>query len=522
MELKLVEVGLLDDHPKNPRVVMRDDVIDAIATQIADTGVFSQKHALHVRPLGERYQILAGHHRKHASIKAGVIAVWCWVEEMDDESAFMSLVLSNSQGELDPLEIGIHAFEAVPLSKGGRGKKGGLSEYAAKVGRSPAFVTAVKDAGEVAKTIQTCEGFIGRAYHLSAIHKLPREAWQAACQWLTKSEAPVQQVKDLVSRVSDCIDKAGGATWFPSELLFYRCSATPDFSGQSVAACVAIVAAAKATIEDADVPAEKKAEAVAAIDDWISDNVASDAWNRRKLQARCDEVLGLLAVAEEVTSDSWCCGDWRDHLEKIENESVRLMLIDPPYGMDYQSNRRDEKHDKIGSDEGLTIAANELYLMAQDMFHKMEPDSHVLCFCRWDSEPWFAERLEAAGLTVKGSLIWVKDNHGSGDLKGGFAPKHERIIHAVKGTPTLYERHPDVFVYAKESSKDHPTEKPVDLLRKLIQCTTVRGQLVVDTFAGVGSTCVAAAKEGRRWFGCELQQEYYDIGSRRLRGLTDE
>jgi uncharacterized protein YjiS (DUF1127 family) len=47
------------------------------------------------------------------------------------------------------------------------------------VGRSPAFVTAVKDAGEVAKTIQTCEGFIGRAQHLSAIHKLPREAWQA-------------------------------------------------------------------------------------------------------------------------------------------------------------------------------------------------------------------------------------------------------------------------------------------------------------------------------------------------------
>jgi hypothetical protein len=46
----------------------------------------------------------------------------------------MALVTSNAQGELDPLEIGIHAFEAVPISKGGKGKKGGVSEYAEKIG----------------------------------------------------------------------------------------------------------------------------------------------------------------------------------------------------------------------------------------------------------------------------------------------------------------------------------------------------------------------------------------------------
>jgi len=108
---------------------------------------------------------------------------------MDDDAAFMALVLSNSQGELDPLEIGIHAFEAVPLSKGGRGKKGGLSEYAEKIGKQAPHVTNYRNAGEVIKAVAiSCPdirtSLLGKAYHLSAIHKLPREVWQTMAHWI--------------------------------------------------------------------------------------------------------------------------------------------------------------------------------------------------------------------------------------------------------------------------------------------------------------------------------------------------
>jgi len=60
----------------------------------------------------------------------GLAKVWCWVKDLDDEAAFMELALSNLQGEVSPLEFGIHALNAVPKVAGGRGNKGGFSEYA--------------------------------------------------------------------------------------------------------------------------------------------------------------------------------------------------------------------------------------------------------------------------------------------------------------------------------------------------------------------------------------------------------
>ena len=107
-ELQQIPISLIDDHPKNPRVVLREDVIDGIAAAI--NGEFHKKHAVHVRPIGDRFQLISGHHRKRAAIKKGFASIWCWVEDMDDAKAFMELVTSNNQGELDPLEIGIHAF----------------------------------------------------------------------------------------------------------------------------------------------------------------------------------------------------------------------------------------------------------------------------------------------------------------------------------------------------------------------------------------------------------------------------
>jgi len=120
---------------------------------------------------------------------------------------------------------------------------------------------------------------------------------------------------------------------------------------------------------------------------------------------------------------------------------------------------------------------------------------------------------------VKGSLVWVKNNTGMGDLKGAFAPKHERIVHAVKGSPILFERQADVLEYDRVNTDRHPTEKPVDLLARLIEVASVEGQRVADPFAGVGSTCEAAASTGRHYWGCELKDEYYEHGKARLDGL---
>lgn len=123
--LQNIEIARLCAHPQNPRIAMREDVVSAIAANIADG--FDPAHALIVRPVGDAYQIISGHHRWQAANQAKLDTVPCWVRDMGDDEAYMALVTSNSQGELSPLEIGMHALHCVGLSKGGRGQKGGLS-----------------------------------------------------------------------------------------------------------------------------------------------------------------------------------------------------------------------------------------------------------------------------------------------------------------------------------------------------------------------------------------------------------
>lgn len=93
---------------------------------------------------------------------------------------------------------------------------------------------------------------------------------------------------------------------------------------------------------------------------------------------------------------------------------------------------------------------------------------------------------------------------------------HERIIHAVKGDPAMVARIPDVLDSAKVQTSHHPTEKPVDLLERLIDATTVEGELVADPFAGVASTLVAAKRKSRAFWGCEISETYHQLGVSRL------
>lgn len=107
--MKIINLEDLHPHPKNPRLAPREDVVEQIAAQI--NGEFDPAHALIVRPASTSgYEIISGHHRYLAAGKAGLTKVPCWVREMSDDDAYMALALCNAQGELHPLEEGLHAL----------------------------------------------------------------------------------------------------------------------------------------------------------------------------------------------------------------------------------------------------------------------------------------------------------------------------------------------------------------------------------------------------------------------------
>ncbi len=233
-------------------------------------------------------------------------------------------------------------------------------------------------------------------------------------------------------------------------------------------------------------------------------------------QFKRERTESQVEACQDRIVEGWYQGDWRDHIGKLADGTVSLLLTDPPYGEAYQSNRRKVLHDPFETDAALEQAAMELEALLMAMNSKLTTDAHLLIFCTWKSELSTRIAIENAGYVIRGVLVWVKNHHSSGSLTGAFTPQYEHVIHAVKGNPILTKRIDDVLEAAKVPTDRHPTEKPVDLLRRLIEATTVEGALVADPFGGVASTCVAAYEAGRRYWGCEIDPGYHSEGVDRL------
>lgn len=199
-------------------------------------------------------------------------------------------------------------------------------------------------------------------------------------------------------------------------------------------------------------------------------------------------------------------GDSLTVLRSMDDESVDMVITDPPYGIDYQSGRKDQKRQ------------GPVHLVDLRRRQSRETRGGVLCFARWDVQQTFMDALRLAGLTVKSVIVWDKKAHGMGDLKGSFAPRYEVIIFAAKGRFELPGKRPDdLIACAKVGNQSliHPNEKPVELLEQLIEATTTPGALILDPFAGSGSTLVAAAKTGRQYIGIEIDEHYSQLAATR-------
>ena len=114
--------------------------------------------------------------------------------------------------------------------------------------------------------------------------------------------------------------------------------------------------------------------------------------------------------------------------------------------------------------------------------------------------------------------MWDKKGARHGRLERIFAPRYEAIIFATKGRYELPGKRPDDLIACAKvgnQSLTHPNEKPVALLEQLIEATTIPGALILDPFAGSGSTLAAAAKTGRQYIGIEIDEQYSKLAAAR-------
>ncbi len=153
--------------------------------------------------------MVSGHHRSEASKRDGLAEVPCWVrDDLTEDEVLMFLVTDNNQGELSPLEIGLHALESVQL--GNRwSQNGGMKEYAEAVGKDAAHITRCRQAAEVFIACDnqtsgiklTRDNLIDKARHLSEIHKAPASLWPILVSALLSKEWSVKDTKHFVIKV---------------------------------------------------------------------------------------------------------------------------------------------------------------------------------------------------------------------------------------------------------------------------------------------------------------------------------
>lgn len=226
---------------------------------------------------------------------------------------------------------------------------------------------------------------------------------------------------------------------------------------------------------------------------------------------------------DEALINTIYMGDTLDLMGVIPDASIDLVVTDPPYGMDYHGNRRKEKADKYGrvdkkfdhieNDSGEEFEAL-LLAYIKECHRIMKDNTAMYMFCSWHKVGFFQFELEKY-FTLKNLLVWNKNNHTVGDLYGSYAPKHELIWFCHKGRVLMQDtkRHTDVLDFAKIHSPVHPTMKPVPMLRQFVCTSSVKNDIVFDGFMGSGSTAVAAASEGRRFVGAELDEGYHKIAT---------
>ncbi len=207
-------------------------------------------------------------------------------------------------------------------------------------------------------------------------------------------------------------------------------------------------------------------------------------------------------------------GDCLELMRQIPDDSIDMVLCDPPYGMNWNSNWRkgESKHRKIENDDNLEWLAD----FTKQCFRVLKNNRGGYFFCSFHNIDIFKQELEKL-FKIKNLIVWVKNNHGTGDLKGSYAPKHEMIWFVVKGRPLLRgKRYSDVVEFSRTSNEMHPTQKPVDLIEFMLKNFSDTNDIVLDPFSGSGTTAIAAENTERRWVCIEKDDEYYFKSAQRV------
>ena len=220
-------------------------------------------------------------------------------------------------------------------------------------------------------------------------------------------------------------------------------------------------------------------------------------------------------------------GDCRELIKAMPDESVDLVITDPPWGIDLAKKRGPRSREYAtfeDKDEKI-----ELYsTIGAELFRVMKPGAHLYIFFGIQFYKEVYHTLSLIGFDIREvPCIWVKEGGTFTNWEYKPMPQYENFFFATKTidghVKQLKEPTTDVFTYPRPRvDRIHTTEKPLELMKRLITLSSAKDEIVFDPFAGSASTLLAATILERRAIGYELDQEIYDVAYRKLQSYVTE
>jgi site-specific DNA-methyltransferase (adenine-specific) len=243
-------------------------------------------------------------------------------------------------------------------------------------------------------------------------------------------------------------------------------------------------------------------------------------------------------------------------MQSLPDKSIGLICTDIPYGISYHSNLSTtfNKHEEIVNDEDIFFPIDEMWRILRDdgaifcFYSHKKPLGEFLLKKMIDAkmknlvekitflskDPLWQNKMSSAAAVVDGvaykmfeigfddpvivnSLVWVKNRQTAGDLKGDFGNRYELIAFIPKKNFTIGDnkRMSNVLEFPATNNKYHPTEKPIELIKTLVQYAP-KGSIAFDPFAGGGSMPVACEKLKIPWLACEINETYWSTIEERV------
>lgn len=215
-------------------------------------------------------------------------------------------------------------------------------------------------------------------------------------------------------------------------------------------------------------------------------------------------------MKSEIPINQIIQGDCINFLRKIPNNSIDLIITDPPYGdnVAYGWNNK-----TIINNENPLINCQAL----TECYRILKKNSSIYIFTNWKHYPFLTEFLfRYTKFKIRHLIVWKKHNFGLG---WAFRHQYELILVLEKGKPKYnLTNFSDVQTcsHINHNKENHPHQKPIDLIKKMIEHSSKRGDIILDPFCGSGNICIACKESGRKWIGIELDRGYVGVARKRL------